>query len=285
MNQVNYLQVGSPLRNILVTSGGTKVMIDRVRHIGNMSHGTFGSKIALAILKQRPDVMLNFLTATGARTPFSVDVNWAAGGKTTYHDALVKVIESRKDYEKYGSRYDERTYKTFDEYMSGVFSWLDVENMRHDPAVLYSWGHSEDMRFKPGIVVLAAAASDYLVSNYVNGKIRSSDSMNIELEPAPKVISMIRQKCPTTKIVGFKLLVDSTEEELARAAQESAQKNDCEFVVANDLRDIQSAKHRVMIVDKGGVLATYETDPQNPNFLAEKVATWIGLIGEPKVEF
>ena len=31
---------------ILITSGGTKVKIDQVRHIGNMSKGTFGSKIA-----------------------------------------------------------------------------------------------------------------------------------------------------------------------------------------------------------------------------------------------
>ena len=35
---------------ILVTSGGTKIPIDRVRDITNMSTGTFGSKIAIELI-------------------------------------------------------------------------------------------------------------------------------------------------------------------------------------------------------------------------------------------
>ncbi len=36
---------------ILITSGGTKIKTDSVRHIGNMSSGAFGAKIALEALK------------------------------------------------------------------------------------------------------------------------------------------------------------------------------------------------------------------------------------------
>ena len=36
---------------VLITSGGTKVPIDTVRHIGNMSSGTFGAKIAFQLLE------------------------------------------------------------------------------------------------------------------------------------------------------------------------------------------------------------------------------------------
>ena len=37
---------------ILITSGGTKVMIDGVRHISNMSKGTFGSAICKSFLEK-----------------------------------------------------------------------------------------------------------------------------------------------------------------------------------------------------------------------------------------
>ena len=37
---------------ILITSGGTKVSIDRVRSITNMSQGTFGSRIADAFFSK-----------------------------------------------------------------------------------------------------------------------------------------------------------------------------------------------------------------------------------------
>ena len=43
--------------NILVTSGGTKIPIDRVRSITNMSRGTFGSRIADAFWTEGLDRM------------------------------------------------------------------------------------------------------------------------------------------------------------------------------------------------------------------------------------
>jgi phosphopantothenoylcysteine synthetase/decarboxylase len=59
---------------ILLTSGGTKVKIDRVRHIGNMSHGTFGSAIAKHLLSWE-DVNLTFLYSEHSNTPFTYSVN------------------------------------------------------------------------------------------------------------------------------------------------------------------------------------------------------------------
>jgi len=59
---------------VLITSGGTKVPIDKVRFITNMSSGTFGSRIALEALMTGNDVI--FLHAEKSKTPFSgvVDV-------------------------------------------------------------------------------------------------------------------------------------------------------------------------------------------------------------------
>lgn len=42
---------------ILITSGGTKVKIDDVRHIGNMSSGKFGAEIAASLACMKEDVL------------------------------------------------------------------------------------------------------------------------------------------------------------------------------------------------------------------------------------
>jgi phosphopantothenoylcysteine synthetase/decarboxylase len=42
---------------ILITSGGTKIPIDTVRDITNMSTGTFGTKIAEECLRKGHDVL------------------------------------------------------------------------------------------------------------------------------------------------------------------------------------------------------------------------------------
>jgi len=54
---------------VLITSGGTKIKIDMVRHIGNMSRGTFGSKIADAFCDTGREIQVTFLMAKGSRSP------------------------------------------------------------------------------------------------------------------------------------------------------------------------------------------------------------------------
>ena len=66
---------------ILITSGGTKVPIDRVRSITNMSCGTFGSRIADAFFSKGLEVFrtgtehgnpiekITFFMAKGSRRP------------------------------------------------------------------------------------------------------------------------------------------------------------------------------------------------------------------------
>lgn len=221
---------------VLLTSGGTKVMIDRVRHIGNMSNGTFGAAIAREILETMEHDLI-FLKAQGSKAPFRTEVNWA------FHDCNVAFSECqdlRALWDKHKHRYHEYSYKTFDEYVDSV------EDILH-------FG-------RPDCAILAAAVSDYGVSNYVDGKVRSSSNLSISLEPAPKVISYIRKNWPNTKIIGFKLLVDSTDDELITAARKSVMDNDCEYVVANDLRDIQNSEHRLLIVGKDGSVVEHKTD-------------------------
>ena len=53
----------------------------------------------------------------------------------------------------------------------------------------------------------------------------------------PKVISGIRQTSPDTLLIGFKLLSGVPHEELIDVGYRLLQKNDCDFVMANDSPD------------------------------------------------
>jgi phosphopantothenoylcysteine synthetase/decarboxylase len=55
---------------VLLTSGGTKISIDKVRSITNMSSGTFGSAICKAFLEEGHDI--DFLMADGSKNPFEL---------------------------------------------------------------------------------------------------------------------------------------------------------------------------------------------------------------------
>jgi phosphopantothenate---cysteine ligase (CTP) len=235
---------------LLITSGGTKIPIDKVRHISNMSSGTFGSKIAFEALKNGHEI--RFLRAKESKSPFSEVFDMNKRDEMPFLPGrFEKWYNERFSYLK---NYTENEYSTFDDYVESLsFDLLD---------------------FKPDVVVLAAAVSDYGVENFQDGKIRSGDGMTIKLTPLPKIISQIKEQHPNVKLVGFKLLVNSTDLELIQAAQSSVEKNGCDMVVANDLRDIKNDNHRVFIVKKQytGILPyLHRTDLKDKNYLAKRV--------------
>lgn len=212
---------------VLMTSGGTKIPIDRVRHIGNMSKGTFPTKIAMVGMSEYK-WHLDFLYSEGSKAPhlFEVDATKSSSGQITHQ------LECIKHTIRLSGGYISPTYKDFESYVTELHKQLD--------------------QFDPDVVVLAAAVSDYGTVP-VDGKIRTGNALNIELYPLPKIIKTIKEKKPNVLLVGFKLLVGSTDGELIDAAMDSINKNGCDLVVANDLRDIKNDKHRVLLVTKNGV--------------------------------
>ena len=95
--------------------------------------------------------------------------------------------------------------------------------------------------------------------------------MNISLKPLPKLIGRVKDMWnPNIKLVGFKLLVNSTDDELITEAKNSIDKNKCDMVVANDLRDIKNNDHSLTIV-KPNSMKVYNTDYDDKYYLARQV--------------
>ena len=206
---------------ILITSGGTKIPIDRVRSITNMSKGTFGSRIADAFYtKLLNDQVMNrdfnhkitFFMAKGSKRPMRQNID------NEYFDSgadIMKYVE----------------YSTFDEYKAGIEKLLSEE--------------------KFDIIVVAAAVSDYGVANYYDGKYRSrEDDMCIKLVKLPKILPIMRKLAPDAVICGFKLLVDSTTDELLNAMKNQIVESDVDLVIGNDLRDIKNDDHILTVMSK-----------------------------------
>jgi phosphopantothenoylcysteine decarboxylase/phosphopantothenate--cysteine ligase len=206
---------------ILITSGGTKIPIDRVRSITNMSRGTFGSRIADAFFAEGHDRdgggkeqidKITFFMAVGSKEPTLQGV---------YEEA----------YESGYTPIEYEYYSTFDDYKSGIEELLKKETY--------------------DIIVVAAAVSDYGVANYYNGKYRSrEDDMCIKLVKLPKVLPIMRKLAPNATICGFKLLVDSAEDELLDAMKKQIVESDVDLVIGNDLRDIKNDDHQLLVISK-----------------------------------
>ena len=204
---------------ILITSGGTRIPIDRVRSITNMSRGTFGANIAEAALEAGHE--LHFLAAEGSQKPFQYLWEPLKGRPNKDWHALESKVNSFRSY------YRESMYKTYTDYARQLESLLRTQSF--------------------DAVILAAAVSDYGIQPY-EGKVQSRDQLTLVLSPLPKLIHSVKEWDPRITLVGFKLLVDSTEEALLQACRKSIRDNHCDVVVANDLRDIQRGEHRLFIV-------------------------------------
>lgn len=212
---------------VLITSGGTKVPIDPVRDITNMSRGTFGAKIATELLKMGAEV--DFLCAKDSRTPFSKTLDLVEEPDVK---ALIKEVIDFDDFcYKHRAQYKQFSYRNFNDYASELQRLIEER--------------------KPHVVVLAAAVSDYLVENPMDGKIRSGTDLTISLTPAEKLISKVRKwnQRKFFSLVGFKLLVGATDEELIAAAWKSVEENRCDLVVANDYLKLKGGNHEVILVE------------------------------------
>ena len=242
---------------MLITSGGTKVPIDMVRDISNLSHGTFGSLIAHVALEAGHEV--DFLCAKHSKTPFSKTFDFyrtpdepMPKNFQDWEDALDAFTELFNFCEAHRKRYREFQYRNFDQYAADLQD-LVKDSRPHDA------------------VVLAAAVSDYGVANYVEGKMRTSDNQRIDLAPLQKLIHRVKRWNPSCVLTGFKLLVNSAESELLQAASSSIESNHCDLVVANDLRDIKDGNHKLFIIDQNGITPHQKHDSPDPLHLAKQV--------------
>jgi len=101
-------------------------------------------------------------------------------------------------------------------------------------------------------LVSAAAISDYTVEAS-DTKIRSGQTLTLDLEPTPKLIDTVREAHPDLPIVGFKLETGGDDADLTRVARETLERAGLSFVVANDANVLGNEETRTLFVRADGV--------------------------------
>lgn len=203
--------------NILITSGGTSEKIDRVRSITNHSTGRLGKIIAETFLDKGYQVTL-------VTTPKSV--------RPAAHPNLTIVqIEN----------------------VAELLESLEPLVHTHD-ALIHAMAVSDYTPvYMTGLEAVAASSdmTEFLNKTNSESKISSQDDVQVLfLKKTPKIISLVKKWNPAIRLIGFKLLVDVSDEELIKTARDSLIKNQAEIIVANDLTEISNQEHKAYLVGK-----------------------------------
>ena len=94
----------------------------------------------------------------------------------------------------------------------------------------------KEMKKKFDVVILAAAASDYVPTKSNKSKIKStSKQMIVKLQRAPKIIDQIKKIQKDVFLVGFKAETNLTKINLIKIARKKLQETKTDMIIANDI--------------------------------------------------
>ena len=210
--------------NILITSGGTSEKIDQVRSITNHSTGQLGKIISETFLTKGDHVTL--VMTPKATRPDS-------------HPNLTVIL------------------------VENVASLLKtIEPLVHTHDVLihamavsdYSPVYMTDF----DSVATSSNLTEFLHKTNSESKISSQDDVQVLfLKKTPKIISLVKNWNPNIRLIGFKLLVDVSDEKLLETARASLIKNQAELIIANDLTKISNQEHRAYLVGSNTIIQAH----------------------------
>ena len=225
---------------ILVTSGGTSEAIDSVRSITNHSSGRLGKIITETLLAAGHEICL--ITTPSALKPEPHRHLTILEIKNT-NDLLLEMKKCVQDYQ------------------------VLIHSMAvSDYTPVYMTGLDE--------VKASSNLEEFLSKQNHQTKISSTDEIQVLfLKKTSKIISLVKDWNPAIHLIGFKLLVDVTEDHLVDIARKSLIKNQADLIIANDLTQISADQHRAIFVEKDHLQAV-QTKEEIAELLLEKIQAY-----------
>lgn len=238
---------------IIITAGGTSEQIDKVRKITNSSSGQLGCCIANTLINKLNNTeKIYYVCAKNSIKP-------------TPNPKIEEVIVS-----SCLSLYNKMEELLTNQNIDVVIHSMAVSDYTVD-FVSNCEILAQNLQEKTPQEILEILNSDNLkIDN--STKISSySDDLIIKLIPTKKVISCIKQWSPKTTLIGFKLLSDTTTENLINVGYNLLQKNNCDYVVANDLCNIKNNMHLAYLIDKNKQITKAINNQEIANIIYEKI--------------
>lgn len=240
-------------KKIIITAGPTNERIDAVMKITNMSTGALGNVIAETFLEDKYEEI---------ETIFYVSTKMSYKPRIKSEKVQYVTVESTEDLINalkdiftnnridiiihsaavgdYAGRYVIRAEELADE----IFDM--IQNIPTKEEITKS--RLMDIFENPRSI----CDNDTKISSY------ESHLMTM-LTLTPKVISQIKKMAPNVTLVGFKLLEGVSKEELYAVVSKLRQKNQADYIVANDLSKIGGGKHWAMILNENGIITECNT--------------------------
>lgn len=214
---------------IVITAGGTSEYIDKVRKITNSGTGKLGANITNELLKREDIETIYYICTPKAIKPIE--------------DKRVKIIEiinTNNLKESVETILKNQNIDWFIHSMAVSDYYVDYVST----ASLLANELKQNSNFEQVLLnaINKLDNSDKLSSN--------EDNLILVLKQTPKIINLIKKISPKTNLIGFKLLENVTEEYLLTIAKQLRDKNQCEYVVANDLKNIKNGNHKAFLLDK-----------------------------------
>lgn len=257
------------LKNIVITAGGTIEKVDDVRNITNMSTGKLGATICNTILADiseeigkiyyvttKHSIMpeknekIEFVYITGVYELKQAIENLLKNFKMDYFIHSMAVSDYTVEYVSTAKRLTTELTKQI------IKAKDDIETEEQLYSVI-----EHVVQFPNDIINRHTK-----ISSVENGMI-------IKMKQAPKIISFIKQWNPDVKLIGFKLLSNVEEAELVSVATKLLEKNNCDYVVANDLSVIRKGTHKALVIDKNGEKTTVNGKNAIAQYLKDIIKT------------
>jgi phosphopantothenoylcysteine decarboxylase/phosphopantothenate--cysteine ligase len=98
------------------------------------------------------------------------------------------------------------------------------------------------------VIIMCAAISDYIPVKQKDKIPSGLNKLNIRLNPAPKLISLLRKKSPNAILVGFK--VGFEKKKIIENAINLMEKNELNYVICNKITGFSSENNEIWILNK-----------------------------------
>lgn len=241
---------------IVITAGGTSEPIDKVRKITNSGTGKLGAIIATKLLKLDAVDEIFYICAHKSIKPV-YGANSASG-------TVLHVIEIESTMDLKNAVEDVLLNNKIDYFIHS----MAVSDYMIDYVSTIS-KLTEEIKGTENIEDTLNHATNILDNS--NKLSSSENNLIVKLTQTPKIIGIIKEISPATHLIGFKLLENVEEGYLIEIARKLMVKNSCDFVVANDLKNIRGGNHKAFIVDGDNIFECNGKDD-----IADKIINRIG---------
>lgn len=250
-------------KNIIITSGPTNEKIDAVMKITNMSTGALGNVLAETFLEDKNDEIetIYYISTKMSYKPRIKSEKLKFVTIETTQDlieALEEIFKTKKidliihsaAVGDYAGKYVIRAEELVDEI------WEKVQNVENKEEI------TKEVLMNIFEEPKSICNNDTKISSY-------EPHLMTMLKLTPKVISQIKKMAPQVTLVGFKLLEGVSKEELYQVASKLREKNNADYIVANDLSKIGNGKHWAMILNESGIVTECNTKKEIAKALEE----------------